>query len=561
MTARFTWRRLALGLGVLSAGLAAWLLVAPAQLGGQLSYVVVHGGSMEPGLSDGDLAVVRHAERYETGDAVAYRSRQLDRVVLHRIVESEGERFVLKGDANSWTDSSRPPQSDVLGALWFSVPVVGSGVEWLAEPLHAAVLSGVLALLCLGGAGATVRSRRRRRSPSEQPVIAAPEPRAPQPEPRAGSVLLAQALPIGLVLSAFGLLAFITLGLVAFSRPGVREAPVEVAYTQTGSFDYTGASAAGPVYQDGAADTGEPVFLRLVDALDVGFAYRLRTDAEGAVGGTARLAADLSDESGWRRELPLAPTRAFTGQSVLLTGRLDLKALRALIGRIEASTGVPRQSYTVELAPEVELTGRLGEAPVDESFAPRLRFRFDSAHMQLEDVASSGSRTPAVHPEKQGSLELTERAANTLGLGSLRVEVSTARRIAMFGGAIALAILVLVSLGRRASLRAGEPTRIRATYGHLLVPLAAEPEAAAPVIDVASISGLVRMAEAAGRPILDYNDAGEHTYYVDDGTALYRYCGEGAEQPSDEPIRPEPASEQEIPGDRLAVVLRATQPR
>ena len=44
----------------LAAVLAAiWIAFAPAQLGGQVSYVLVNGTSMEPGFHTGDLVLVR----------------------------------------------------------------------------------------------------------------------------------------------------------------------------------------------------------------------------------------------------------------------------------------------------------------------------------------------------------------------------------------------------------------------------------------------------------------------------------------------------------------------
>ena len=48
----------------LAAAAAAWFLLAPAQLGGSASYVVVEGASMAPGLERGDLVIVRKAAAY-----------------------------------------------------------------------------------------------------------------------------------------------------------------------------------------------------------------------------------------------------------------------------------------------------------------------------------------------------------------------------------------------------------------------------------------------------------------------------------------------------------------
>ena len=45
----------------------AWIVLAPTRLGGQTSYVLVVGNSMEPRLHRGDLAVIREAPDYDAG--------------------------------------------------------------------------------------------------------------------------------------------------------------------------------------------------------------------------------------------------------------------------------------------------------------------------------------------------------------------------------------------------------------------------------------------------------------------------------------------------------------
>ena len=58
-----------------------WLWVGPAQLGGGVTYVTTHGISMQPGIHAGDLILVRAADSYGPGDAVAYDSGDRKSVV------------------------------------------------------------------------------------------------------------------------------------------------------------------------------------------------------------------------------------------------------------------------------------------------------------------------------------------------------------------------------------------------------------------------------------------------------------------------------------------------
>ena len=156
----------------LAAAAAAWFLLAPTQLGGTATYVVVHGASMAPGLEAGDLVVVRKAAAYRTGDAVAYRHPELGRTVLHRIVRARGERLQLKGDANSFTDFGAPRQVDVLGRQWLRVPNVGHAIEWLRAPDRMAVGVAGLALVLTAGAAAGGRRRAAAAEVSARPELA-----------------------------------------------------------------------------------------------------------------------------------------------------------------------------------------------------------------------------------------------------------------------------------------------------------------------------------------------------------------------------------------------------
>ena len=138
------------------AGLA-WL--APQGLGGSAAYVVTTGNSMLPSHHAGGIVVVRTADDYEVGQVVAYRSPDMEAVVLHRIVDTEGDRFVLQGDNNDFRDSYRPQPTEILGKEWVHIPGAGGYVQRLRDPvLFAGVVAGIT-LLSLR----MPRERRRRR--------------------------------------------------------------------------------------------------------------------------------------------------------------------------------------------------------------------------------------------------------------------------------------------------------------------------------------------------------------------------------------------------------------
>jgi len=76
--------------------------------------------------------------------------------VLHRVIRVDGDRLVLKGDANDFVDDARPRSTDVVGSYWFAVPRAGAALSWMQAPPHAALLAFLLTLVAFSG-GAVVR--------------------------------------------------------------------------------------------------------------------------------------------------------------------------------------------------------------------------------------------------------------------------------------------------------------------------------------------------------------------------------------------------------------------
>lgn len=89
-----------IGAAVLLTTALFWFTFAPQQLYGPVTYISIVGVSMEPGLRQGDLTLLRAQDEYRIGDAVAYRNADVGKVVLHRIIDVTAAGFVLRGDNN-----------------------------------------------------------------------------------------------------------------------------------------------------------------------------------------------------------------------------------------------------------------------------------------------------------------------------------------------------------------------------------------------------------------------------------------------------------------------------
>jgi signal peptidase I len=134
---------------------------------------VVESGSMEPGISRGDLVVAkpwsRHAHlplgRVLVFDPPGDGSAGLR---VHRVVEYRGHgKYVTAGDANPDPDATLIASSDVRARAMILVPYVGLPVTWVSRDAYLPLglwLAGTV--FAFGRAGReSVRGRRRRRVP------------------------------------------------------------------------------------------------------------------------------------------------------------------------------------------------------------------------------------------------------------------------------------------------------------------------------------------------------------------------------------------------------------
>jgi signal peptidase I len=483
---------------------AAWTVLGPVQAGGGTSYAVVVGTSMEPKLRRGDLAIVRRSDTYRAGDVVLYDSRQLGTKVLHRIVRVEGGRFVLQGDNNDFLDPERPAADQILGELWVSVPAVGRLTEWLREPLHAALLVGVVTLFALGGgAGATAAVRRGPRSRASLP--------GSDDERR---------LLLGL---AVALAALVALAVTAFTRAPLAERTVDAAYAHQGRFAYGVRVPRSPVYPDGRVTTGEPVFLTLVSDLRVSFRYALESEAAARTRGTIALDARVSDGRGWERVLPLAPERSFRGRSAAIDGVLDLRWIERIVEQVRELTGSSQTAFTVAVLPRVGIRGRVGGDEVDASFAPALSF--DLGDLRLQPSLEAEGVGPFA-PRETGTG--TALAPAEIALGPFSLEVATARRVALLG----LALLLLGGGIALSTRRRGDEDPAAARHAHLIVSVEELPPGLR-VTEVRDLDALARIAEHHGRLILQADEGGRRSYVVAEGSNAFRY--------RPQPVGPEPA--------------------
>jgi signal peptidase I len=524
---------------LLSSGLAlialacVWFYFAPVGLGGSTSYVVTDGISMQPRFHSGDLALVRSRSSYNVGEIVAYNSRAFHTIVLHRIVARAGSRYVFKGDNNNFVDFEHPAQSQLIGALWLHIPGVGAQLESLRSPALIGVLVGVGVLL-LGGAAFTQRRRLRRRQRRTGGGTGGGrgEPLSTGHHPQRSPEALFGVLAIGLL----ALLPFLVLALLAFTRSTTTLAPVHVPYKQSGTLSYSAKTAPGPTYPNERAVTGEPLFTHVLSVVDLSFAYRFHTAAAHSLAGSASLYAKVASTSGWQTTLALGPSQRFRGDRALVTGRLDLTSLLALLRRVQTTTAVSG-TYTLTLIPRVRASGSLGALPLHTTFSPRAQFSLTQFEAQPtlpaggspageSSSASAAAPSPANPFDQSTASALTGRRTQplSLSLGIARVTVANARWIALGGIALILSALLAALAFLRPRPR-DESTAILARYRQSIVPVARVWQLpGVGVIDVPEMEGLVRIAEHYDRSILRETTEEGESYWVSDESGQFRYA-------------------------------------
>jgi signal peptidase I len=543
MRTRYIRKLLSTALGLIVLG-SLWFWFAPAPLGGSSTYVVTRGISMEPRFHTGDLALVRSQSSYHVGEIVAYQNHMLHTIVLHRIVGREGARYIFKGDNNSFLDPERPVASQLVGSLWLHLPGVGADLQSLHSPLLLGLLVAV-GFLLLSGVAFTGSRRRRRR---ERRAGEGTAPSAPRSS-RGPGVPVLGVLGIGLVLA----LPFIVLALIAFTSSPTTRHPYSVPYKQSAKLSYVAQAPAGPTYPSGEAVTGEPLFAHVLNAVDFSFGYGFHAAGRHSLRGSASLDALVTSTSGWHTTLALAPPTRFQGSRALVTGRLDLTSLLALIHSVETATKASG-SYTLTLLPWVSASGRVKAVPVHTTFAPKIQFSLTPIEAQpvLAGGSPSASSSAGEHaalsifsPSASGSATGTHSQPSSLSLGVGKLSVAGARTLARD----ALVIIVCAVLAALACLRLAlalgrsqprdESASIRARYGRMIVPVARVWQLpGVPVIDVEDMDALAQIAEHYDRSILHEVAEDGEAFWVTDESGQFRYAvdvwaGASQEEPAE----------------------------
>lgn len=488
-----------------------WRLIGPAQLGGTASYVITHGISMEPEYYEGDLVILRRADSYGKGDIVGYQSPTLDRTVLHRIHSRDSRGFVTKGDNNAWLDLDRPRSADVIGEAWLHIPGAGKWLAKAGSPAGATLLITLVTLTFFTGTAKKKRRARTGKGPQVQRIAFS-------------SFTERQKMILGGCGAAVLLMG--ALAVFSFAQPLAAAVASGAAYEHEGDLSYSATVKKSPVYPSGKVTPDGPVFLRLVDELEVAFDYRLKADVEHEVTGDAAIIAKVIGASGWSKTFPIATQQGFKGDAVTVKGTFDFSTVQGISSRVQNMTGVTELGQTIAFVPRVSVEGTMAGERFTDSFDREIVFQMDALKFQLKPDGGDAAAPAAdpLHVSAPGNVSLSETRANKLQLPGLSLDIRSARTAGLLG--LLLSVLALTACWRHFSnpAHADEWSLIEAQYGDWLIPVESmRAQSQHKAVQVKSMEALVRLAELYERMILHETSEGIHSYFVEEEGVVYYY--------------------------------------
>lgn len=339
----------------------------------------------------------------------------------------------------------------------------------------------------------------------------------------------------------------------AWVKPTTRDSVLPQEQTVTYQFDYSADAAdAQSVYRDGVVHFGDPVYLKVVHAVDV--AIDAKFDMPGAVttDGAQLVQVLLTSDAGWSRPLSDTGWRTFDGNEVSRTVEVDFASALETAKRAAALTGVQgKLSVTVvaSVRANVFTLGDVVGAPNRASLTvASIEFGLTDksatlrGHQQLSPLdivqaiengdAVASSQTAAGESSLQdlATQAVTERVDTvhttdeTVSIGKWDVEVRPLRLVLL----AVLAVLAVLSLYEFLVLsiarRRGESVFLDTRYGAGVLDLRHVPDGVqAEAVWVGSFEVLGAMAADTNSDILHFSRAEGDQYFVFDGPRVFAY--------------------------------------
>jgi signal peptidase len=119
--------------------IALLLFVSAFPITGNIKFLTVLSGSMEPEIHTGSVVLVKPFDNYKIGDIITFGEMSKTKTpTTHRIndikVVDGKPVYITKGDANNAPDQKEIAAKEIIGKVLFGVPYAGFAVDAAKKP-------------------------------------------------------------------------------------------------------------------------------------------------------------------------------------------------------------------------------------------------------------------------------------------------------------------------------------------------------------------------------------------------------------------------------------------
>ena len=120
--------------------IAILLIISVLPITGNIKFMTVLSGSMEPAIKTGSVVMTKPASQYNVGDIITFGPYSKTKPpTTHRIAEVKTTNgltsYITKGDANNSVDAREVLQKDIVGKVIVDVPYFGYVVAFARKPI------------------------------------------------------------------------------------------------------------------------------------------------------------------------------------------------------------------------------------------------------------------------------------------------------------------------------------------------------------------------------------------------------------------------------------------
>jgi hypothetical protein len=328
-------------------------------------------------------------------------------------------------------------------------------------------------------------------------------------------------------------------GLAVFSWTQPTRTRSVVTYEQVGALSYNAPTPPTSVYARAGVETGDPVYVKFVPAIQLSYAYRFQSAAESQLTGSEQLTMTVSTNNGLGHTVPLQSPVQFKGNRFRTKATLQLATVQAIARSFARVTG-NGGTYTVSIVPNVQIRGLVTGAPIATKFSQGTKFVYSGTTFSsplLQPDASSTSKpagTPTTATATAASAALVQSSSGS-SAGALHT-ATLFRSLSVADVRVGSLVLFVVALGAVALLgrpllddeRFRERVRNRSRFGFAFVDVAAIPQAPwLALVELSSLDGLTQVSRRLECPLLHLRTGAVDQYAVVDNGTVYRYREQG----------------------------------